>query len=83
MDQLKPEERSYLHDQLRALMACKGRSCTVAHNSHAHGMQKAKAVMLPPVSQPLPQRYRRRKVVDDFRNGKISSERLLLGVSFN
>ncbi|KAI4464430.1 n-acetylglucosamine-6-sulfatase family member [Holotrichia oblita] len=33
--QLKPEEKSYLHDQLRALMKCKGRaSCTLNNNNN-------------------------------------------------
>lgn len=30
-DSLKPEEKSYLHDLLARLMACKGKSCTVSH----------------------------------------------------
>ncbi|KAK9879427.1 hypothetical protein WA026_006494 [Henosepilachna vigintioctopunctata] len=29
LDQLKPEEKSFLHDQLKEMMACKGASCTV------------------------------------------------------
>ncbi|XP_025834926.1 extracellular sulfatase SULF-1 homolog, partial [Agrilus planipennis] len=33
VSQLKPEERSYLHDLLKTLVACKGRSCTVGSHS--------------------------------------------------
>lgn len=69
VDQLKPEERLYLHDQLKALIACKGRSCTIAHNSHAHGIQKSKANVLPQL--PQPQRYRKKKPLDEFGNGRF------------
>lgn len=69
VDQLKAEERSYLHNQLKALIACKGRSCTIAHNSHIHGMQKSKANVLPVF--PQTQRFRKRKQMDVFGNGKF------------
>ncbi|XP_022908121.2 extracellular sulfatase SULF-1 homolog isoform X1 [Onthophagus taurus] len=34
INHLKPEERSYLHDQLMALMACKGKECMLNHHHH-------------------------------------------------
>lgn len=67
VNHLKPEERSYLHHQLKALIACKGRSCTVSNNLHAHGVQKSRANVLPQL--PQPQRYRKRKPVDEYGNG--------------
>lgn len=71
--QLKPEERSFLHDQLKALKACKGRSCNVsAQNSFA----KARLNMLPiqsAMTQPQNQRFhKKRRISDEYRNGKTS-----------
>lgn len=59
-EQLRPEEKSYLHDQLMELMACKGRSCTVGSFP-----QRYKVNGMAPF---LPQPQRRRKV-EDF-NGR-------------
>lgn len=71
VDQLKPEERLYLHKRLMSLMACKGQSCTLTHNHAVHGSQKARASSLPiHTVVPQPQRYRKRKVLDEFGNGK-------------
>ncbi|CAG9860528.1 unnamed protein product [Phyllotreta striolata] len=36
VDSLKPEERSYLHDVLVRLMACKGKSCTLSQPNGHH-----------------------------------------------
>ncbi|XP_065163647.1 extracellular sulfatase SULF-1 homolog isoform X1 [Atheta coriaria] len=55
-EQLRPEEKSYLHDQLMELMACKGRSCTVGSFP-----QRYKVNGMAPF---LPQPQRRRKVED-------------------
>lgn len=54
---LSPEERSFLHDQLKALIACKGRSCTMGVNNQA-----------PPTIQRVPVRYKnkRKLVAQDF-----------------
>lgn len=60
---LKPEERSYLHDQLQALIACKGRSCTMGGSIS----QKSAKIRNPMPSQPYlsTQRYRNRKTINE------------------
>lgn len=70
VDQLKPEERLYLHKQLIALIACKGRSCTVSHGSNPHTTPRSRSNILPTHAVvPHPQRYKKRKPVDEFGNG--------------
>ncbi|XP_017784747.1 PREDICTED: extracellular sulfatase SULF-1 homolog isoform X2 [Nicrophorus vespilloides] len=64
IDQLKPEERQFLHDQLRELMACKGRSCTVGNYAYANQPNKVKPNLLP-IQSPL-QRYNRKRKSDEF-----------------
>lgn len=64
IDELKPEERSYLHDQLRALVSCKGRSCTmgghVPKNTKTH-----RPFTFISQSYLQPQRYRNRKMYNE------------------
>lgn len=67
-DQLKPEERSYLHDQLKHLIACKGRSCTINHHNHHYLPIKPKVNSLP-LHGAQQQKYKKRKFADDFGNG--------------
>lgn len=70
IDQLKPEERSYLHGQLKELMACKGRSCTMG-GSFTHPVTRSKPNLLPVHSiLPQPQRFKKKKILDDLANGK-------------
>ncbi|RZC31787.1 extracellular sulfatase SULF-1 -like, partial [Asbolus verrucosus] len=68
IDQLKPEEKSFLHDQLRYLVACKGRSCTVSHGGHHHAPSKIRANVLPLHSAASQHRYKKRKLVDEYVN---------------
>jgi extracellular sulfatase Sulf len=70
IDQLKPEEKSHLHDQLRHLMGCKGRSCTVNHGTHHHPSSKVRANALPLHAAASQHRYKKRKMVDEFGNGR-------------
>lgn len=68
VDQLKTEERLVLHNQLKHLMACKGKNCTVSHGIH-HQAPKMKTNMLPMHSVASQQhRYKKKKLVDE--NGK-------------
>ncbi|XP_044268144.1 extracellular sulfatase SULF-1 homolog isoform X2 [Tribolium madens] len=53
IEQLKVEEKLYLHEQLKHLMACKGKSCTVNHNHHAKMVVGA------------PHRSKKRKLVEE------------------
>lgn len=73
IDQLKPEERSYLHDLLEHLMACKGRSCTINHHNHHHQQHNSKhrASVLQLHTTNNQPRLKKRKFVDDFGVGKL------------
>ncbi|KAJ8920854.1 hypothetical protein NQ315_015646 [Exocentrus adspersus] len=64
VDTLKPEERSFLHNLLKHLVACRGKSCTVSHHSSQHPVSRARGNVLPihAVSQ---QRYKKKKFMDD------------------
>lgn len=46
LDTLKPEERSYLHDLLARLVACKGKSCTIGQHSAQNIRPRAKTNVL-------------------------------------
>lgn len=65
IEQLKPEEKSYLHDQLKYLMGCKGKSCTVANHNVHHHHPKIRANVLPLHSSGTQHRYKKRKLMDD------------------
>lgn len=74
IDQLKPEERSYLHDILKQLIACKGRGCTVNHHHHSNAPSQKSRTNLLPVNLPLTQhhqqqqaRFKKRKLADEAR----------------
>lgn len=67
MDTLKAEERSYLHNLLKHLVACKGRSCTVGHHNTQHSSSRARGNVLP-IHTINHQRYKKKKFLDD---GKI------------
>ncbi|XP_008193092.1 extracellular sulfatase SULF-1 homolog isoform X2 [Tribolium castaneum] len=62
IEQLKPEEKLFLHEQLKHLMACKGKACTVNHNAHQHHT-KIRANVAPVVG--APHRYKKRKLVEE------------------
>lgn len=66
-DQLRPEERSYLHEKLKILMNCKGKSCRSTGSSQT---SRPKVNILPMHSiVPQNQKYhKRRKVMDEFEN---------------
>lgn len=66
--QLKPEERSFFHNQLDELVACKGKSCTVG-TAPTQPISRNRPNLLPVL--PSPQKYKKRKMVDEFGNGKI------------
>ncbi|KAJ8960804.1 hypothetical protein NQ318_020100 [Aromia moschata] len=64
VDTLKPEERSYLHNLLKHLIACKGKSCTVGHHGAQHVMPRTRGNVLPLHTMPQ-QRFKKRKFLDD------------------
>ncbi|XP_023311645.1 extracellular sulfatase SULF-1 homolog isoform X4 [Anoplophora glabripennis] len=63
VDTLKPEERSHLHDLLKHLVACKGRSCTVGHHNSQHPARTRGNVL--PIHTVTQQRYKKKKFLDD------------------
>lgn len=63
INELKPEERSFLHDQLKALVACKGRSCTMGN--HLQKNTKMRPYALFSQSYPQQQRYRNKKTINE------------------
>lgn len=67
MDTLKTEERSYLHDLLKHLVACKGRSCTVGHHNTQHSSSRTRGNVLP-IHNISHQRYKKKKFLDDGKN---------------
>ena len=73
VDQLKPEEKSFLHDQLRQLIACKGRSCTVNHSAHHHHpASRIRANALPLHTAGAQSRFKKRKLVEEYAQGESS-----------
>ncbi|KAJ8963758.1 hypothetical protein NQ314_005400, partial [Rhamnusium bicolor] len=76
VDTLKPEEQSYLHDLLKHLVACKGKSCTVGHHNAQHIMSRTRANVLPihtitARTLPLVQEYPYRIDYSQANNNKI------------
>ncbi|CAH2013839.1 unnamed protein product [Acanthoscelides obtectus] len=69
IDSLKPEERSYLHDQLARLVSCKGKSCTVAHSNHIRPKPRMNSLPLHNIGQ----YYRKRKYQDEDRGAVAPS----------
>lgn len=72
VDQLKPEEKLFLHNQLQALVACKGSSCTINQNtviSKRNNFSSNKMVAVPHHF-----RYKKRKVFDNPRNGHSNQQ---------
>lgn len=67
IDSLKPEEKSYLHDLLSRLMACKGKSCSVGHHTYPTFKTRNRQNILP-MHAMAQTHLRRKKLTED---GKI------------
>ncbi|CAH0556459.1 unnamed protein product [Brassicogethes aeneus] len=62
IDQLKPDELSFLHDQLKQLIACKGRSCKL--NQHQQVIKpRLSNIPMPNIQQ---QKYKNKKSIEDL-----------------
>lgn len=69
-DQLRPEEKSYLHNQLEELKACKGKSCTVG-TSPTQPASRIKSNQLP-INSFTSQfhKFKKKKINDEYSGGK-------------
>ncbi|KAF5271348.1 hypothetical protein FQA39_LY08146 [Lamprigera yunnana] len=67
IDQLRSDEKLYLHEKLKSLMNCKGKSCRSSGNVH---LSRPKLNILPMHSViPQNQKYhKRRRVMEEFEN---------------
>ncbi|KAG5884439.1 hypothetical protein JTB14_023183 [Gonioctena quinquepunctata] len=72
VNMLKKEEKSYLHNILAQLMACKGKSCNVGH----HSKMKNNSNMLP-INSGVPQNYKRKFSEEDLGDAtKLGGQRI-------